>query len=61
MIRPQTVCDHCNEEIVGVEKVLRVIQTDIYGMDTQLHFCSFNHLSEWVNEQMEDDTVVSVS
>ena len=60
MIRPQTLCDQCEEQIVEPEKVLRVIQTDVYGMDEVLHFCSFKHLEDWVQEQMEDENTVSV-
>ena len=60
MIRPKTICDHCEKEITEPEKVLRVIQTDVYGMNEELHFCSFQHLQAWVREQMEDENTVSV-
>lgn len=62
MLRPAMFCDdeNCEKEIVDHSTGLKVVETNVYGMDEVKHFCNFTCLKRWIDEQMEDDNSVSV-
>lgn len=60
MLRPAMFCDEDGIEIVDHSTALKVIETNVYGMDEVKHFCGFTCLKKWIDEQMEEESLVSV-